>query len=211
MGTRESVLGVSFLLPLLVFATSQANARVYQWVDENGETHFGDRVPEQYRGDRQKVRVRSNTTQRNDIHVRKPNNPGHTLPRFDNPSALSDEELAQRIKEIEARHRNIEDDLRKQVSKERDLNRARSESGNTSVLSREKQMELEALKLDAKKNSAKQIAGKRHQTPKSYEQRMQEYKSNRHCFDAARNENGSINAATAQRLGCRDMKRPRRD
>lgn len=38
-----------FIMSLLLFASSSAvQAKMYKWVDENGQVHFGDKVPVQY-------------------------------------------------------------------------------------------------------------------------------------------------------------------
>jgi hypothetical protein len=34
---------------LAVAAANAAHSQVYSWVDENGQRHFGDRIPEKYR------------------------------------------------------------------------------------------------------------------------------------------------------------------
>lgn len=41
-----------FVLPLLLLALASfpASAKMYKWVDENGNTHFGDTIPAQYAG-----------------------------------------------------------------------------------------------------------------------------------------------------------------
>jgi hypothetical protein len=43
---------LSKLITLIIVGLSLANpasAQIYSWVDENGKTHFGDRVPEKYK------------------------------------------------------------------------------------------------------------------------------------------------------------------
>ena len=35
-------------LVLLMISVSPVQAKTYKWVDENGQTHFGDKIPEQY-------------------------------------------------------------------------------------------------------------------------------------------------------------------
>ena len=52
------------MLPLsifLMFAVSPAYAEVYQWVDEAGNVHFGDRLPEQYEQDGKPVELSVHT------------------------------------------------------------------------------------------------------------------------------------------------------
>lgn len=42
---RSTMLAISVLL---IGSASSAQAKMYKWVDENGQVHFGDRVPVQY-------------------------------------------------------------------------------------------------------------------------------------------------------------------
>jgi hypothetical protein len=37
-----------FFLTLLMISTMSVQAKMYKWVDENGQTHFGDKIPAQY-------------------------------------------------------------------------------------------------------------------------------------------------------------------
>ncbi|HET8849923.1 MAG TPA: DUF4124 domain-containing protein [Marinobacter sp.] len=38
---------LKFALPILLIASQETQAAVYQWTDANGQTHFGDRPPSQ--------------------------------------------------------------------------------------------------------------------------------------------------------------------
>lgn len=51
------------LLPAIAFLlftlpSTDVDARVYTWVDENGKTHYGDKVPSRYRKDSNRVELR---------------------------------------------------------------------------------------------------------------------------------------------------------
>jgi hypothetical protein len=47
------------LLFLLVFLSTHVVAEVVSWVDNKGRTHYGDRVPDEYRSKSEKVKVQS--------------------------------------------------------------------------------------------------------------------------------------------------------
>ncbi len=50
------------LLSLCLLSVSQLlYAEVFTWVDENGKTHYGDRIPEQYKEQADEVEVNVNT------------------------------------------------------------------------------------------------------------------------------------------------------
>ena len=53
-----------FLLMALAFPVQ---AEIYKWVDENGKTHFGDRVPEKYQKKAGKVEVKIHQPTEQDI------------------------------------------------------------------------------------------------------------------------------------------------
>jgi hypothetical protein len=48
------------LLFLLIFITLNVNAQVYKWTDENGTTHFGDKVPDKYKKEANDINVQPN-------------------------------------------------------------------------------------------------------------------------------------------------------
>ena len=207
MENERIVLNISCSLFLLILLVSHANAAAYKWVDENGETHFGDRVPTQYQGDRQEVRAWSDTAQQNDMRAGQSGNSRPAIPRYDNPSQFSNEEWEQRVREMEAQRRKVEESIKAQASKPRDPKR-------TSPEARTMQERYEEFKARNRKAQADHItppSRKRSEKPKTYEQKMKEYKASRNCFDRARNVNGGLNAALAESFGCREMKRPRRD
>ncbi len=207
MRIKETIYYVpSFLLLLILFA-SQANAATHKWVDENGVTHFGDWVPEQYRGDSHKVRVWSDTTQRNDTRSAESNNSRHAIPEFENRSRFSNEEWEQRVREMESQRRKVEESIKAQALQPRHPKRAVPESKSV----QENYEELKARHRKAQMDNAKLRSRKMKERPKTYEQKMEEYKASQHCFNGARNVNGTINVAVAKRLGCKNVKRPRRD
>jgi Domain of unknown function (DUF4124) len=49
------VLGVSALDAAAAATPSSSTRKVYQWVDENGETHYGDRIPPEYASQEHRV------------------------------------------------------------------------------------------------------------------------------------------------------------
>ncbi|MDX1755849.1 MAG: DUF4124 domain-containing protein [Marinobacter sp.] len=49
MDLRTRLPGIGVLVAALAFTLPSAQAEIYQWTDDNGNVHFGDRVPAQHR------------------------------------------------------------------------------------------------------------------------------------------------------------------
>lgn len=58
MNGRKPALLLSFSLLFSSLIVDSANARVFSWVDEHGVTHYGDKVPDKYRKQSNKVNLR---------------------------------------------------------------------------------------------------------------------------------------------------------
>ena len=206
-GSKAFVSGIGLSILLLFLLVPQACASAYKWVDENGETHFGDRVPQQYRGHRQQIGTRSDKAQRNDLRAAESPDARYATPEYGTPSQFSDKEWEQRIREMEARRSAAEENARTQALKPRKPQPRYPEAKTA----QEQYEEFKALQRKTQQDNAKRYSSrKKREQPKTYEQQMEAYKASRNCFDMARNINGTINAAMVDRLGCKNVKRPRR-
>lgn len=167
-----STAAIAASMLLFIFVTTPADARIYKWVDENGKTHFGDKVPGKYKGQSKGVNVKPNTTSYGSSSIKKQpsSNSLDGWTAGNNSHVMSSEEL-------------------KALQKNR--------YGSNSDYNKDMKRRNAAWKKKNEKN-------------KSYDQLMNEYKSNQKCFGAARNENGTTNMAVAKRLGCKDVSRPTR-
>ena len=90
-----STAAVAASILLFVFATTPVDARIYKWVDENGKTHFGDKVPEKHKGRSKGVSVKPNTTSYGSGSIKKqpPSNSLDSWTAGNNSHAMSSEEL----------------------------------------------------------------------------------------------------------------------
>jgi hypothetical protein len=55
------------LFLVLLFLAFPVQAEIYKWVDENGKTHFGDRVPEKYQEKADNVELKMHQPTEEDI------------------------------------------------------------------------------------------------------------------------------------------------
>lgn len=207
MKTRQFAVAASSLLLLISLFCSQANAAPYKWLDHNGDTHFGDRVPDRYRHDIHKVTVYSNTMQKNDTRAVESRHSSRAYPQFADLSQYTDAEWEQRVREMQEQRRKVDERNKAQALKPTTPKRTPAETRGL----KKQYQEYQTLQLKAQQNNANPRSRTRQQQPKSYEQRMREYKKSQECFNQARNVNGTINAAAADMWGCKDVPRPRRD
>ncbi len=97
------------VLGLAIVAFSQA--AVYQWVDEKGTTHYGDKVPDKYKAKSEKVDIKQNDTSFGNNNEAAPQSKPLVKPEQSQPIAVETPQL----KDVPNTSTNSRDNCEKQI------------------------------------------------------------------------------------------------
>lgn len=69
MDLRTRLPGIGALITAIAFTLPPAQAEIYQWTDDNGNIHFGDRVPSQHRDETDTVGLSSRVPNQDEVQA----------------------------------------------------------------------------------------------------------------------------------------------
>lgn len=102
---RKSKLLLAVALPLALYSVA-AEAKLYKWVDENGETHYGQTIPPEYAGDK-KVQIKNGIEVKEKAQPAAPGKP--KAPAQKTPQEIERERHDQALLATYANEREIDD------------------------------------------------------------------------------------------------------